>query len=55
MLLRAKLMAMVGVGIAVMVLGFWLYYKNSQKRLSEAAAQNAQQQIQIQHASERLR
>jgi hypothetical protein len=48
MLLRAKLMAMVGVGIAVMVLGFWLYYKNSQKRLSEAAAQNAQQQIQIQ-------
>lgn len=48
MLLRAKLMAMVGVGIAVMVLGFWLYYKNTQKRLSEAAAQNAQQQIQIQ-------
>ena len=48
MLLRAKLMMIVGVAVATMMLGFWLYYKNTQKRLQEAAAENARQAIQIQ-------
>ena len=38
----------VGVAVATMMLGFWLYYKNTQKRLQEAAQQNAQQAVQIQ-------
>jgi septal ring factor EnvC (AmiA/AmiB activator) len=48
MLLRAKLMMIVGVAVATMVLGFWLYYRNTQKRLQEAAAENARQEVMIQ-------
>ena len=48
MLLKAKLMMVVGVAMATMILGFWLYYRSTQKRLQEAAAENARQAIQIQ-------
>lgn len=48
MFLRAKLMMIVGVAAAVMILGFWLYYRSTQKRLEEAAAENARQAIEIQ-------
>jgi len=47
MFLRAKLMALVGVGLAVMLLFFWLYYKNSQRRLQEQSAEIARQQVEV--------
>ena len=47
MLIKAKLMLIVGVAMATMMLGFWLYYRNTQQRLQEAAAENSRQAIQI--------
>lgn len=47
MFLRAKLMAIVGVGLAVMLLGFWIYYKSSQKRLEQQAAELARKEVEI--------
>jgi type II secretory pathway pseudopilin PulG len=38
-------MAIVGVTVAVMILGFWFYYKNTQKRLEEASAAAARQEM----------
>lgn len=48
MFLRAKLMMIVGVAVATMLLGFWLYYRNTQQKLQEAAEENTRQAIQIQ-------
>lgn len=47
MLLKAKLMAIVGVALAVMLLGFWIYYKNSQKRLEQQAAELARKEVEV--------
>ena len=47
MFMRAKLMAIVGVGLAVMMLGFWLYYRSSQKKLQEQAAEIARKEIEV--------
>lgn len=47
MMLKAKLMAIVGVALAVMLLGFWLYYKNSQKRLEQQAAELARKEVEV--------
>lgn len=47
MFLRAKLMAIVGVALAVMLLGFWMYYRNSQKRLEAQAAEIARKEVEV--------
>lgn len=40
-------MALVGVALAVMLLGFWIYYKSSQKRLEQQAAELARKEVEI--------
>lgn len=40
-------MAIVGVGLAIMLLGFWIYYKSSQKRLEQQAAELARKEVEI--------